>query len=250
MLLESLVALIQHILTHFLMQLFVSIYLFLQDTDEFVVPSKLLRRMDPDYVTLAPMEESGSVLSLIQQVVKKAGVVSYPCISMLRVLFGSVESSSDEQYDKVPSGFNATAFESLRWRYHGLPNDMNLNGNPKVIVDVSAIAEKYFRDEVVYSIHRPVRDFCPKNKDLVFSDFQRQPIAVNHYLGSWERYSGRNDKRRSWSVYNAKASVNRGKDDGVRPWLRGFVQTLGFDTASKLLGDSYRANRTGADAVE
>jgi hypothetical protein len=201
--------------------------------------------MDPDFVTLIPMEQPGSVLSLIQQVVRKTGaLVSYPCISMLRVLFGSIESSAHELNDRVPPEFNATSFESLRWRYHGLPHDMTLNGNPKVIVDVAAIPEKHFRDEIVYSIHRPFRDFCPKNKDLVFSNFRKQPIAVNHYLGSWERYSGRNDKRRSRSVYDAKASVNRGKDF-LGPWLFGFVKAMGSDTASKLLGESHLAKPGG-----
>jgi hypothetical protein len=86
-----------------------------------------------------------------------------------------------------------------------------------------------------------VKEFCPRNKELSFSSFRKQPIAVNHYLGSWERYSGRNDKRRSRAVFDAKAMVNRGTDDGIRPWLRGFVNTTGYRTAAKLLGTAYLA---------
>jgi len=45
--------------------------------------------------------------------------------------------------------------------------------------------------------------------------------------------------------------VNRGKDDGLRPWLRGFVEHgVGFSIASKLLGDAYLAKNATADAVE
>jgi hypothetical protein len=210
------------------------------DTDEYVVASKLLRQMKPDYVTIPPMETPGSVLSLLQQTVKKSSQqVSYPCISMLRVLFGSVESPLAARSKDVPAGFNATSFDTLRFRRHALPHNMTNHGNPKVILDVSAIPSTHFPDDIVYSIHRPVESFCHKNKDLTFTSFRKQPIAVNHYLGSWERYNRRNDKRRSRDVYDAKASASRGKDDGVRMWLQGFVDTMGRDTAASLLGKSY-----------
>ena len=211
------------------------------DTDEYVVASKLLRQMKPDYLTIPPMDEPGSVLSLIQQAVTKtSSLVSYPCISMLRVLFGSVESAPRYRDADVPPGFNSTSFETLRWRYHALPHNMTIHGNPKVILDVAAIPQKYLPD-VAYSIHRPVPEYCHKNKDLTFTSFRKQPIAVNHYLGSWERYSGRQDRRRSRAVYDAKANQRRGRDDGVRPWLRGFVRAIGRDTAAKLLGGDYLA---------
>jgi hypothetical protein len=212
------------------------------DTDEYVVASKLLRQMKPDYLTIPSMETPGSVLSLLQQAVEKtAEPVSYPCISMLRVLFGSVESPAEVRKRNVPAGFNATSFDTLRFRHHALPHNMTNHGNPKVILDVSAIPSTYFPDEIVYSIHRPVELFCNKNKDLTFTSFRKQPIAVNHYLGSWERYNARNDKRRSRQVYDAKASVSRGKDDGVRMWLQGFVETMGRETAASLLGKTYLA---------
>jgi hypothetical protein len=198
--------------------------------------------MKPRYLVIPPMDQPGSVLSLIQQVVNKtASSVKYPCISMLRVLFGSVESSLPEQHAGVPAEYNATAFESLRWRFHALPHHAELHGNPKVILDVRAIPERYFEPRIVFSIHRPVREYCPRHSEMAFSNFRKQPIAVNHYLGSWERYSGRNDLRRSREKYDMKASVNRGHDDGIRLWLRGFVQSMGTTQATKLLGSYYLA---------
>lgn len=213
------------------------------DTDEYVVASKLLRQMKPDYLTIPPMETPGSVLSLLQQAVEKtAEPISYPCISMLRVLFGSIESPLEERSQNVPAGFNATKFDTLRFRNHALPHKMANHGNPKVILDVSAIPLTYFPDDIVYSIHRPVELFCNKNKELTFTSFRKQPIAVNHYLGSWERYSARSDKRRSRQVYDTKATASRGKDDGVRNWLLGFVETMGRDTVASLLGKAYLAS--------
>jgi hypothetical protein len=213
------------------------------DTDEYVVASKLLRQMNPNYVKLQPMDKPGSVLHLLQRAVSNtSSLLNYPCISMLRVLFGSVEIHGTDRDEKVPALFNSTAFETLRWRYHGLPHNMSVHGNPKVILDVSAIPESFFPD-VVFSIHRPVTEFCSRNNDLAFSNFRRQPIAVNHYLGSWERYSARRDKRRSRSKYETKASQRRGRDDGVRLWLKGFVEHFGQTTATELLGDAYLVNR-------
>ena len=185
------------------------------DTDEFVVASKLLRQMNPEYVALPEPEQPGSLLRFIQQVVQVTGeLVNYPCISMLRVLFGSQESSLSDQQEQVPPEFNGTSFETLRWHYHGLPHNRSLHGNPKVIIDVGAIPSRYFEEEAVFSIHRPIKQYCPRNSDLAFSSFRKQPVGVNHYLGSWERYSGRSDDRRSRDVYDAKASANRGRDDG------------------------------------
>jgi hypothetical protein len=64
---------------------------------------------------------------------------------------------------------------------------------------------------------------------LYYTSFRKQPIGTNHYLGSWERYNARNDKRRSRSVYDLKATVRRGKDDFTGMWLKGFVNTVGYN---------------------
>lgn len=214
------------------------------DTDEYIVPSKLLRQMNSDYVTVQDMSISGSVLNLIQQVVHKTGsLVNYPCISMQRVLFGSQEIPTSEMIVNEGSltdhMFNRENFETLRWRYHALPSDQFLHGsNPKVILDVAAITSKFFNNpqRPVYSIHRPVPEYCPKNYELEYSNFQKHPLDVNHYIGSWERYSGRNDKRRSKIVYDKKVeAAKRGRDDGMQTWLLGFVNDIGIDIAKLLL---------------
>ena len=214
------------------------------DTDEYVVASKLLRQMNPSYVSLPAMDQPGSILTFVQSVAAVTPhLVRYPCISMLRVLFGSVEN--DEKTDEehiLPDRFVRKSFETLRWKYHALPHDMKTNGNPKVIVDVSVIPDEYFPSDIVYSIHRPVREYCEKNSELSFTSFRKQPIAVNHYLGSWERYSGRKeDKRRSREVYDTKAKVSRGLDDTTLPWFSGFVREYGEDRVAYLLGGKYLA---------
>jgi hypothetical protein len=196
--------------------------------------------MRPDDIPIPSIDQPGAVLQLIQHVVRKdSELVNYPCLSMLRVLYGSVESGANEVNDGVPAMYQAARFETLRWRYHALPQQTDLHGNPKVILDVRAIPEKYFttpESDVAYSIHRPVRDYCLKSTEAFFSNYRKQPIAVNHYLGSWERYAKRSDKRRSRDIYDRKANVNRGKDDEyIRPWLQGFIDDMGGGIAAQLL---------------
>jgi hypothetical protein len=210
------------------------------DTDEYVVPSKLLREVAPSGLTIPSIEEPGSVLTFVQQVVSRR-LGNYPCISLLRLLFGSIESSEEERTEQVPPEFDAKNFETLRWRYHANPQNMKLHGSPKTIIDVSSIPEEFLPKEVVYSIHRPVEQFCQRNKDLKYDNFLSQSIAANHYLGSWERYSARADNRRSKETYENKAHLKHAADDGVRPWLTGFVEFVGLDLASELLGDTYLA---------
>jgi hypothetical protein len=216
------------------------------DTDEYVVPSKLFREVTTDYVKPQPIENPGSVLHLLQQTAEKTpALINYPCISMIRLLFGSVENSSEAASYRgvpVPESFNATAFESLRWRYHAPETNTSYHGNPKVIIDLSVISAKELPRDLVYSVHRPLRKYCPKHIDLDYNSYHKQPIAANHYLGSFDRYIGRSDNRRSRAVYDKKARVNDGTDDGVLPWLQGFADNLGKESAMKLLGKRYLSN--------
>jgi hypothetical protein len=220
------------------------------DTDEYIVPSKLFREIGADYIKTQPITQPGSVLRLLQRTAKKTpALINYPCVSMMRMFFGSVEDETFDdnnnetnnvgQINAIPDGFNVTAFESLRWRHHAPEMNMTYHGNPKVIMDMSVIPAKDFPTDLVYSIHRPIRKFCPKNNDLDYYSYHKQPIAANHYLGSYERYSGRSDKRRNRAIYDKKALVNAGTDDGTLLWLQGFTDHIGDDLAAKLLGEQY-----------
>ena len=66
-------------------------------------------------------------------------------------------------------------------------------------------------------------------------------LRINHYLGSWEEYSFRDDARRggerSRETWEFQAADQDGTDDTIRPWLDGFVQTHGEDKAKQLLKD-------------
>jgi hypothetical protein len=60
-----------------------------------------------------------------------------------------------------------------------------------------------YQRDFAYSVHQPSLVHCPAEvKDgLAHSEWgSTTPLSVNHYLGSWERYNTRNDKRRSERV--------------------------------------------------
>jgi hypothetical protein len=114
-------------------------------------------------------------------------------------------------------------------------NKVLLHGHPKAILDVSAIPEEFVPVNMVYSIHKPIEKLCHRN-------VRYQPVSLNHYLGSWERYNARDDKRRSRAKHEGKASkvsAQRKEDDGARLWLKGFVEYVGKGVATELLGNIY-----------
>lgn len=64
-------------------------------------------------------------------------------------------------------------------------------------------------------------------------------LRINHYLGSWESYSFRDDSRRggerSRESWEFQATDEDETDDNIRPWLDGFIKRHGEQTAKSLL---------------
>ena len=91
-----------------------------------------------------------------------------------------------------------------------------------------------------YNPHRPLFHHCRTAK---ISDHETV-FRINHYLGSWEAFSFRDDPRKGgkrtsrdgWEFLSQSAT--EGPNDWLRPWLVGFVQTVGIELASELLKDS------------
>jgi len=191
-------------------------------------------------VSIPSSREPGSIVKLVQDLVKShPSNVKYPCITMIRLLFGSVETKEADWPLSLPSGFQRNQFETLRWRHHGPFEDKKMHGYPKVLVDVSKIPRKLLSKDPVYSIHRPFQQYCRGMGDIEYQAYQKFPITTNHYLGSWERYNSRGDTRRSWDVYNQKANLTSGQDTWVDGWFQGFIESVGEEKAARLLGQHY-----------
>jgi len=156
------------------------------------------------------------------------------CISCPRLQFGAKESSTDETQRNVPSSVNSDRLDTLRYRKHAERQDFVKNGLSKSILDVSRI-DKFPR---IQSLHRPIKEIC----SAPWKDEWSSGLRINHYLGSWEAYSFRDDSRRggerSYEGWVFKAMDADETDDNIRPWVSGFVETHGTDKAKELLQGS------------
>jgi hypothetical protein len=239
------------------------------DTDEYVVVNPMLRRqqekeqpqqrqrLDTEQrqhmdIAIPSIAEPNAILTVLQQVQHDAKLqkqANYPCISMPRLLFGSVEQSKSaisttnmtttiDGTTSASNAFNTSLFETLRWKNHAAWTDKDRNAQPKVIVDVSAVDmdDEMFQPKA-FSIHRPSKKLCRTIDQLSFDMVERYPLTVNHYVGTRERYMARKDSRRNDRAYEFKAHVDAGSDDWIMTWLDGFVQEHGADEAMTLLQD-------------
>ena len=119
------------------------------------------------------------------------------------------------------------------WRKHARRNDFKRNALAKVIIDVSQVdMEATPRFE---SLHRPIKSICAPP----WANDWESSLRLNHYLGSWESYSFRDDARRgnerSYEMWQFRSLDEEETDDNIRPWLDGFVKTHGLDQAQHLL---------------
>jgi hypothetical protein len=86
-----------------------------------------------------------------------------------------------------------------------------------------------------FGIHAVMgRDKCGPSR------FKAGPLAIHHYVGSWEYYSYKNDSRgvRLRVEWEMKSSAGRiQNDDEISPWIGGFVNHVGNHLAKYLLAD-------------
>jgi hypothetical protein len=183
--------------------------------------------------------EPGALIQYIRQ--EQAAGKAYfksPCVGIPRLSFGAVSSTPEQVLKDTPKNtqLDMMQFDTLRWRRHAIRNDFVKNALGKVLVDVSRV--DMVKTPRFLSLHRPIKSICgpPWHKDW------ESQLRINHYLGSWESYSFRDDARkgyeRSREQWEYKASINADTtDDNIRPWLKGFVDTHGVEKAQTLLAN-------------
>jgi len=232
------------------------------DTDEYIVINPVLRD-NPNRVKLIDMPHTPTAGSLLQflmdlfeQYPKR---LSRSCFMIPTVLFGA-QIHDDWTHKGGVINFttgtttidtdqwNLARFETLRWRIHADYSNI-INGLQKAILDLSHLpaAHDIFQNHRIKSVHMPLdksgthgcRQMSLRPDIHAVRLF---PLSINHYVGSRERYLSRHDKRRNIEIYEGKARVNGGVDDGwIRGWLPSFVQEHGLEKASQVLGE-YRVS--------
>jgi hypothetical protein len=200
----------------------------LHDTDEYITYNEYQIND-----VLQRMYKPGNVMDFMLSAPGIRQCVSYP-----RVLFGAVEDLPEKLSHSVPSGLSLDymQLDTLRYRYRN-PFIAKSNGLGKVAIDVSTIPKSDF-PLAVRNPHRPFF-FChsPFSNDHI-----NHSLRINHYLGSWEIYSFREDARkggeRSREGWEFRAQVTALYDNHTHGWFKGFVDDQGLERAYRLLQHS------------
>jgi hypothetical protein len=196
------------------------------------------KRIEPSKPPPTTGEAGGMIKYIRQEQEANQAYFKSPCVNVPRLTFGASSSSQWEVHKDTPTNtkLDIMQFDTLRWRKHAKRNDFVKNALDKVLIDVSAI--DMVKTPRFLSLHRPIRSLCaqPWSKD------GQSQLRINHYLGSWESYSFRDDARkgfeRSREQWEYKASTNSDQtDDNIRPWLKGFVDLHGPEKAERLLAN-------------
>jgi hypothetical protein len=232
----------------------------LHDSDEYLLynPQHQHAKQRPQQPSTA---EPGGMIRYIEQE-RAAGIKYYqsPCIGIPRLIFGADPQRFDEKrvVHNVPPALLSTtpaltendqattsseetnlalSMDTLVYRHHAKRDDFIKNALGKVIIDVSRV--DVVRTPYFMSLHRPIKTICPApwHKDA------ESGLRINHYLGSWESYSFRDDARRggerSWEQWEYKATTvsdsDADSDDTIRPWVQGLVDAHGADEARSML---------------
>ena len=220
------------------------------DTDEYIVVNPRIRARSPKAMQgfYPSRPDASSVMNFLESMfLNFPKRLSRTCLAMPSVLFGTIEDGRDDMIENssnhsvIPIGWNVTRFETLRWKYHAAFND-TISGLQKTIMDVSVIrSDDMIFHRHAHSIHRPSNESCRQMKLRPdFDAIRLYPLTINHYVGSYERYRGRDDVRRNEQVYRKKASVRDGGKDSkewMAGWLGSFIQTHGKDRVSLVLQD-------------
>jgi hypothetical protein len=154
------------------------------DVNEFIVMHPRLRRQDEwRKLVLQPAIVPNWIPQFLEEAVAEyAKALHYPCLSMPRLLFGSVEEDSSAQ--RIVHGLNATKLETMRWKYHSsYDNDRLANGPAKVLIDLSKLP-------VEGGIHKP--GLCRDSQLVTFAVKSKFPLTVNHYIGA-RRYANKGE---------------------------------------------------------
>jgi hypothetical protein len=186
---------------------------------------------------LPPPTSSLTIRQVIDERLRPIGFTDV-CYVMPRLLYGSLENrtcpEAKEVNDLARQSFNFSEMSTLRFVQTARKGDFSTGKFGKVFVDVSRLPEQTVLKEP-NNVHRPFMTECKRP----VAHFPSSAFYLNHYVGSWERYSSRSDARRSrkaWEPRAYKKQTGLVCDKAVHEWLPRFVQQVGLKRAQYLLG--------------
>jgi hypothetical protein len=148
-----------------------------------------------------PITEPGSVLTYINAMGPYDKFLSKSCVPIPRLRFGVYENTTQQQQQQqqeiqcnrnISFAVNASNnLQTLRWKYHADPYKLSLNKISKTMIHVGRLKSNQIK--VSRTIHRPILKLC-KNRGM-FMTTNTSHLVLNHYLGTWEQYTYRQDAR-------------------------------------------------------
>ena len=233
------------------------------DSDEFVVPNiltpedKLLTVDGSDHYSIrneslrirgqllqpigSASSSSTTVLDVLLQM--QSAEMVQACYTVPRLIVGALENQTCPEAQSVKDYYTRTIGNSsydnmstLRFVQHSKKGDFAQNKFGKVFMDLSRIPrDDLVRRQPPSNIHRPYREYCGPGA----VHFPNAVFYLNHYIGSWERYSSRSsDRRRNRQEWEQRAYFNDGIacETKIHQWLSRFVALVGEARARVLLG--------------
>ena len=214
------------------------------DTDEYVAINRMVfdetHREISNTTESIVMRQRRAVLqhsTTVLDAIRAAETVSplLPCHGMPRLLYGALENITCEEARSVRDLLRQYEFAyvptTIRYVQHATKGAYFPNKWGKVLVDVSRLSWDSLGHKPKSS-HRP---FAECRKPLF--EFNESILQVNHYLGSWERYSSRSDDRRSRRAFEERAYFSDGVscNDELWEWFPRFVNEIGVEKAREML---------------
>lgn len=155
-----------------------------------------------------------TVLQLIDGWEEKKQLPKPACLTLPRLLVGALENSTCDN-NELPPIRGVENLTTVRFVQHAPKGDFRTGRFGKVFVDLSKYPTDRLEPGTIYSIHRPSKDLC----EAAFRPFPSSPLILQHYIGSWETYSFREDGRRSKENWKSRAYMNAGQNCRMREWL-------------------------------
>jgi len=159
------------------------------------------------------------------------------CIVLPRLQFGDKMEAS-----KLinPNGFDANAFNTLKYFTHHMNAQNNVNGPGKSIVHASRM-----KDLKVINVHR-INQECG-GRGSAFPNYATSLFRINHYAGSKESFllkehhkhneasSRRSDQGKT---FDFRAKVDHAKSFDMQGWIQSFSNDVGMNKAKELLREN------------
>uniref|UniRef100_A0A7S3VFB4 Glycosyl transferase 64 domain-containing protein n=1 Tax=Chaetoceros debilis TaxID=122233 RepID=A0A7S3VFB4_9STRA len=223
------------------------------DVDEYTrINPRALDSSEGIYQTdIAPMQlsEPGSILKMLNKGVdlndERLHAQEWKaCIPVSRVQLSGTESSDEEVNNKFPKELEPTIlakdFDTFRWRYSGVDTITAKDGvlPGKTFIDVSSIPDSEMW-RLIGDPHRPIDKLCKGGN--VWLNTNETMFVADHILGTLESYSLRDDSRffdrvLTWQQRKEVGGLTDLHDE-LRPWLSGFIDTMGIGESRRLLAN-------------